>query len=896
MKTSPFFLWPKLILAILVFSLSTALASADGFIWPIPPSPSVPTINLAVKYHHVTVTIENQIARVHIDQIFHNPNDFDVEGTYIFPVPTDATLSTFSMYVDGEELTGEIYEQEEARQIYEDTVRQLIDPALLEYLGQGMFQATIYPIEANSDKRVEIDYTQLLEKTGDALHYIYPLNTERFSSENLESVTISVDITTNQPIKNLYSPTHTIATSKTDEYHATASYEETNILPKNDFELIISESKDDIDLHITTYKETDKDGYFLLLAAPKVEYTTTEILPKEVILVLDNSGSMWGEKFTQAKEALNYVLNNLNSADKFNIIIFSDSSIKFKDELVSANSANITEALEFVDETGTLGGTNINQSLLDALEMFSESSNSQTILFLTDGEATVGETETTDILNNTETNNPEKVRLFVFGVGYDVNTHLLDQLSGNSKALSTYVDEDENIESKVSTLYDKISHPVLKDLDLKFTSGLGEYDLYPVTLPDLFKDSQLVVFGRYQNTQNSVVTLEGYFQGQKRTFTIETDFPEENLDHEYLPILWANRKIGYLLDQIRLHGENDELINQIISISKKFGIITEYTSFLIQTDVPPMINDWEMEAPMLFQDALNEADFDAPTGSKAFDAGQTTQNLMYKESLGETSMDDETAGAVQNVGAKTFYLKEDTWTDNDFTNKNELIQQQFGTNEYFDFVAEHENLSDALALGKNVIICENDICYHITEETVESLIDISTHWAKDFIFNLKTLNIINGYSDGTFKPNNPINRAEALKIVLLANDIDPNLATVQLDFSDVENNIWFEKYVKSAVENDIVEGFPDGTFRPDNNITRAEFTKIALEASNTIYIPENQTADFDDIQTSDWFYKYVGYAQENNVVSGKDLNHFAPHDSITRAEACKIISLLLAKP
>ena len=244
MKTSPFFLWPKLILAILVVSLSTALASADGFIWPIPPSPSVPTINLAVKYHHVTVTIENQIARVHIDQIFHNPNDFDVEGTYIFPVPTDATLSTFSMYVDGEELTGEIYEQEEARQIYEDTVRQLIDPALLEYLGQGMFQATIYPIEANSDKRVEIDYTQLLEKTGDALHYIYPLNTERFSSENLESVTISVDITTNQPIKNLYSPTHTIATSKTDEYHATASYEETNILPKNDFELIISESKE----------------------------------------------------------------------------------------------------------------------------------------------------------------------------------------------------------------------------------------------------------------------------------------------------------------------------------------------------------------------------------------------------------------------------------------------------------------------------------------------------------------------------------------------------------------------------------------------------------------------------------------------------------------------------
>ena len=889
MKIFRLFKWVNLGLIALVFFLTSSIASADGFIW-IPPDPIVPTINLSVKYHHVTVTIDNQVAQVHIEQVFHNPNDYDVEGTYVFPVPDGATLSAFSMYVDDEELIGEIYEKEEARQIYEAIVRQMIDPALLEYLGQGMFQATIYPIEANSDKKVEIDYTQVIEKTDDALNFVYPLDTESFSSENLENVTISVNITTNQPIKNIYSPTHNIGTSKTDEYHATASYEENDILPKNDFELIITESEDDVAIHVTTFKEEGEDGYFLLLGAPKVEYETSEILPKEVVFVLDNSGSMWGDKFNQAKEALKYVLNNLNSTDKFNIVVFSDGTVKFKEELVNVNADNLAEALDFVDEIGVAGGTNIDQALTDSLEFFSESANSQTILFLTDGEATVGETETTTILINADTNNAEKVRLFVFGVGYDVNTHLLDQLADGSKALSTYVTEDESIEANVSELYDKISHPVLKDLSLEFSDALGEYDLYPISLPDLFKDSQLVVFGRYRNPQASVVRLNGYFQGILRTYTTEATFTADDQTHDYLPILWANRKIGSLLDEIRLHGENQELIDQIIAISKEFGIITEYTSFLIQLDTP-----WDEPAPMpmveeeMFMEALDEADFAAPTGTDAFDAGEAVRKLSQKQSLGETSGDDETAGAIENVGAKTFYLKEETWTDNDYVDQT-LTQIQYGTDEYFDFIAEHENLSDALALGKNVIVCEESSCYYISEEAVEGFNDTLGHWAKDYILTLKTLGILSGYPDGTFKPNQPINRAEAVKIILFANDLEEYSAP-EYYFPDVESNQWYRTYLDIAVINDIVEGYPDGTFRPGNQITRAEFLKMAVAATQTEFVTDLSN-DFTDVSTSDWFHDYVSHAYIIGIVSGKDATHFAPHDSITRAEASKIIAII----
>ena len=260
----------------------------------MPPVQVIPY--LTVKYHHVEVTIENQVATTRIDQVFINDYDREIEGTYIFPLPEDAAISTFDMWVDGKKLEGRVLPKDEARRIYEEIVRGRRDPALLEYVGRNAFQARIFPIPARGEKRVQIEYSQLLAADNGLVKYVYPLNTEKFSPKPLKDVSVSVQIKAAQAIKSVYSPSHDVAVTRQGERQAVASYEATNVRPDKDFVLYYSTSGDDVGLSLLTYRPSGEDGYFLLLAAPKVEIDASKVVPKDVILVLDTSGSMEGQE------------------------------------------------------------------------------------------------------------------------------------------------------------------------------------------------------------------------------------------------------------------------------------------------------------------------------------------------------------------------------------------------------------------------------------------------------------------------------------------------------------------------------------------------------------------------------------------------------------------------
>lgn len=697
----------RLLVIFVVFVALLNFVCADGMIIPVPPRerPHIPP--LTVKYHHVNIKIEDQYAGTNIDQVFKNDFQRDLEGTYIFPLSNEASITSFSMFVDGERLEGKILEKDKARKIYEDIVRQLRDPAILEYVDRNMFQARVYPIPAMGEKRIQLKYSEVIRCDSGICKYVYPLEMEKFSPKPLGEVVISVNINSKQPIKSVYSPTHSIEVDRIDDHNVEVSYEANDVKPTKDFELYYTVSEKDFGLNLLTFREKDKDGFFMLMVSPKQEIEKDEIIPKDIVFVLDRSGSMSGEKIEQAKNALKFCINNLNREDKFNLITFSSDVDKFADEMLQSEKGNVNDALDFISGITATGGTNIHDALLEALELFSDSGRAKSIVFLTDGKPTVGTTNIEKIQDAVKDDNEEDIRIFVFGVGYDVNTHLLDKLSDQNNGASEYVRPEEDIEVKVSNFYTRISNPVLSDVEIKIPKVRAD-EIFPVRLPDLFKGSQLIVLGRYEDGGDSLIELTGTVGKETKAHTYEVTFPAVDEDNEFIPRIWATKKIGYLLDEIRLHGEDEELIDEIIDLSLEYGIMTPYTSFLVDMDTDGGVRPPMEEARKAFSRVLSAEGMYDTSGQNAVAGAQAVQKLQDAETAHvETEK-------IQVVGTKTFYNKDGIWTDNSYTQQR-TTDIAYESDAYFKLVGNYPGVGKYLAVGKNVTFCVENKCFKIGE-------------------------------------------------------------------------------------------------------------------------------------------------------------------------------------
>jgi Ca-activated chloride channel family protein len=708
------------IILISTLILPTA-ALADGIIIPDPPpcdpGPCPPVIipmeQLVIRYHHVTVTIQDQLAITHVDQVFYNPNDWTIEGTYIFPIPEDAALSGFTLWVDGQPVEGRVLDASEARQTYEQIVSSMRDPALLEYIGRGAVQARIFPIASQAERRVELEYSQALPAEGGLVRYVYPLNTEKFSALPIESVSISVEIQSSTPIRAIYSPSHEVGVSRDNDKHVKVGYEATNVLPDIDFTLYYSLGESEA-FHLLSFRNpsdsNDADGFFLVLLAPRIN-TIDRIIPKDLLLVLDRSGSMDGEKFLQAQQATQYILKHLNSEDRFNIISFSTGIEMYANGLRPASEA--AEAGAWLDGLRAEGSTDINRALLEASAMV-DSERSTYLIFLTDGLPTEGVTDIQSILANFDASAPDNLRLFAFGVGYDVDTILLDSISQGHHGRSTYVQPGMQLDETLSSFYNGISTPVLTDLELDF-GDLAVYDLYPSPLPDLFAGSQVILLGRYKDGGTTDIHLSGEVSGERQSFTFSGQVFEQestaNSAQASIPRLWATRKIGYLLSEIRLQGPNQEVIDQIVKLSIRYGIVTPYTSYLV-TDEAPL---GEAEQQRLANETYGQmlAMPTAPASGQAAvqsaaDAGAMQGAAKAMEVSGEA------ASTVRVIGARTFVLSEGKWIDTAFDpDTMHTTKVEFLSTDYFDLVAGNPELADAFSLGEQVIALSDGIAYEV---------------------------------------------------------------------------------------------------------------------------------------------------------------------------------------
>jgi Ca-activated chloride channel family protein len=746
-----------LVFGLLLFALITATANAQGVIipgpctrCPVPPRPVTLPRALPVKSIKIDTKISAQVATTHVEQVFRNDTDATLEGTYLFPIPESAAVAEFAIWDGDRRLVGEVRSREEARRIYDEIVRRQRDPGLLEYAGRDLFQASIFPIAPHSDKKLELTYTQVLKAEGGTVSYRYPLGTGRNVSQVVGEVSGRVEIEAREPVRNVYSPSHEVEVSRRGERAARVSFESKAGQAPQDFQLFYTLSDSDFGMTLLTYREPGKQGYFLLTISPKDNISEQEYAAKDVIFVLDTSGSMAeAGKMEKARAALLFGVRSLRASDRFNVINFAGEEHLMTTGLLQADASGRAMGEEFISRLKPVGGTNINGALLAAMSQFDRSDRPRILVFLTDGLPTVGETNVARIVDNAREARIPGVRLFTFGVGYDVNTALLDKLAAENGGVAEYVEPREDLEVKVSNFFTKINSPVLTNL--KLDMGGAETDLiYPREMPDIFRGSQVTLIGRYTNRadlRDVTLRLTGRTGNQTRTFDYaNVNFPSNEERNDFLPRLWATRRVGWLMEQIRTNGEQKELTDEIVDLGTRYGIVTPYTSYLAleesaaADDAGRVVgsNRTVRDLPAQRRGAGGAGNATSTLGGTAPPPPPSAPKEAAKATTGEYAVreskraraqqeatradaaeDDRISStAVSKVGDKTFYMRDGVWVDSEFKAEARLPETalEFGGDEYFALLKREPQLARFFALGERVVVVYKGRVYRVSSK------------------------------------------------------------------------------------------------------------------------------------------------------------------------------------
>lgn len=744
---------------------------------PLPP-PLPFDRGVVVKEVLVNADVRDGVAETTVTHLFENRTDRPQEGDFVFPIPPGATVSSFAMY-DGEtRLDAKLLDQETATSTYEEIVRRQRDPALLTYAGRGALRARVFPIAPHQTRKLTLKLATVLPREGDAKKYAWTLAGPYLpGSQAPERVSVRVNVVSAQGgIGNVYSPTHEVGLRRDSNQRVVATWasdkkkgEQTALSENPEFALYVApNNRENVALSVLTYNAAlpqvaslgggaRQSGYFLVVASPAIASASAErsALPRRVIAVFDRSGSMQGKKIEQAKASLRFALGRLRPQDTFNVITFSDRVENFAPRPVAATPDNLKRADAFVDDIIADGGTNIDAALREGLAQFPERGSGNTLLFMTDGLPTVGNTDRDAIVRKAVETNGRKARVFAFGVGYDVDVPFLDRVGQSLRGDADYVRPDEDIEVKVSRFVAKTSAPVLENLKLN-VAGVNAGEIYPRPgdLPDLFAGSQLVLVGRYtggSGAQPGRITLTGEANGQPQTYSLAARFPAVDTDSDFLPRLWATRKIGYLLDEVRLRENSpskQEVVQQIIALSKEFGVLTPYTAMFVPepgTEIQTANGNVLMfrdrarvtpggagrgglggggggfggggaAAPSVTSAAVpasrsGESAVNASQGARASRvAGQVGNAQVYAGKAGaERARDESLARRVQNVAARTFFQVGANWTDATYDAKKQtqVVKVKLYSPAYFALTRRNADLAKWAALGPQVLVRAN---------------------------------------------------------------------------------------------------------------------------------------------------------------------------------------------
>ncbi len=686
-------------------------------------------IPLKIDRYHTKIGIKNQLATTKVDQIFVNPNDFAVDGMYIFPVPDDAVVSNVALSIDGELVNGKLLSQEESHRIYRDSTRYGGNRAILEHLGTRAFVVEVPQIPAYGERRIQFEYSQIISADSDLAKYTYPLSLAKSASAPIRNLHVEMEIESENELRTVYSPSHEVAIDRKDDRHVRIRYEGTDIDPDDNFLCYYSVSDDNFGITLLMHRVDEKeDGYFTLIVSPKYEVKQTEIVEKDFIFVLDRSGSMARRKIEQAKEALRYCVQNLNDGDRFNLILFNEDitsladrlnrgeewfggerwpdSTVLSDKLIDVKNGR-EEAFAFIEAIDGRGMTNINDALLTALAETPDPNRPRIIVFLTDGRPTAGVTNAARILENVK--NVAKAdknlsRIFVFGVGYDVNDFLLKKIAADNGGTRSYVEPHEDIEAAVSSLFRKMNEPVLVDVGINFGQIVTK-ELTPKNLPDLFREDQLTILGRYEGHGDTVLKLRGIIGSEQHEFSKDVNFSALEPDNDFLPHLWAQRRIAELVDEVALNGGNEELRGEIERLSKEYGVLTPYTAF-VAADDGSLGRQYISRMSEAYTDAIP-----MPERIKHNRELEKRKSDRYKMQYADTKY----------IGRKAFYRRGKIWVDTEYDGRSERKRIEFGSETYYELMNHLPELAKYSKIAKDtlsMVICHKGVNYEIIPPAV----------------------------------------------------------------------------------------------------------------------------------------------------------------------------------
>lgn len=733
----------------------------------LPVRPGVPA-SITITQVDAQVIVRDRVASTTLEMSVTNPSSVQAEAVLLVPVPAGATVKGFSFSnppaspqpipmasassgvraPGASEGVAQIMPRDEARRLYDSIVRASRDPGLLEFAGSTLLRSSVFPIAAGATQRVRVEWEELVASIDGRLDYALP------RSESLRQATpwtVQLSIKQSTPIAAVYSPSHGIV-----EVHRGAdptlkhfTLDTASQAAPGPFLLsILPTSSAGTASSIAAYPDpTVGGGYFMLLGGLSTGGARAT-LSREVTVVIDRSGSMTGGKLDQAKAAALQVIEGLSPGERFNIIDYSNGVSVFANEPVIQSPSTIAQARTYLASLRPSGGTNISDALVEALRQPHADGTLPIVLFLTDGLPTVGQTSERAIREGVERGNPHNRRIYSIGVGADVNVPLLDRIADLTRARGTYISPQENVEVKVAQVARQLMGPILTDIALGARTSQGTEDtrrlrdLAPRRIPDVFEGEQLVVFGAYTGESPTTLALTGKTPFGPLATTIAFDPAIATTRNGYVARLWATRRIAELVDEVRQLAADrpgqpigttppmddprvKELVDEIVKLSARFGVLTEYTAFFANEGTN--LGDWNSLAGGC-SDLLSSRAERTRTGTGAVNQGINFNEMKGKAQVAydnrfiDESMREQRILNVQQVNDRCFYNSAGRWVDSQLVASkaaqsgaqaqtvsiDETIE--FGSDRHLELVAElaQEGRQGVLSLPGDTLVRHNN--------------------------------------------------------------------------------------------------------------------------------------------------------------------------------------------
>ncbi|MCC6317928.1 MAG: VWA domain-containing protein [Gemmatimonadaceae bacterium] len=697
----------------------------------------------------VQVALTDRVLRYEVTETFVNRGRSVAEADYIFPLPAGAAFEDLKLSINGELVAGETMTADRARSIYEEIVRRQRDPALVEWMGSGMLRTRIFPIAPGEEKKVVVRFQAVASREGDALRVDYRRGSDPNASGAPALVRPAVEprglaaetggwtaFTLRYQPGNAYgdpySPTHTLRERDAGREHVVeargSAADVTILLPLR--------RPNTAAISVLTHDPDDDAGFALFTISPPA--TAQRTLPRDVTLVIDVSGSMRGRKMEQAREAGHVLLASLRAEDRFRIVDFSTDVRSFRDGFTSATRDNVREAGRYLDALQADGSTNISGALEAALEARSDGERLPLVVFMTDGEPTIGE-RNPDRIAAMAARQRGKARLFAIGVSADVNAGLIEQLAIEGRGTAHFVRDSESVERTVSLLASRLTAPVLTNVRLR-VDGVRLHQVLPSGPIDLFAGQDMVVLARYEGHGDASVRLEGESVDGPVTWSTRARFADHDRDNPFVARLWAAQRIGWLAAEKRRGGASQEMDAEIRSLGERYGIPTEFTSYLVVepgTTVAAM-RDGPASLPRdagLRRDRASLGNAvptaQAASGAGAMPAAPSASERRFEEARAaarqreakSTAELDEVAGTAgpRRAGGRLFTLANGVWTDTRFVASLRTVTVKPFSPAYFALLQRLDQLAAPFALGERVVVAGRAVAVALAPTGVERL-------------------------------------------------------------------------------------------------------------------------------------------------------------------------------